>query len=85
MAVIQVQISTRTSDQVKEPIIYRLGRDFNVVPNIRRANVTEDYGFVEVDLEGSLEEVQRAISWLMTTGLTINAQQRSVGKDTDNL
>jgi hypothetical protein len=85
MAVITVQISTRTSDQVKEPILYRLGRDFNVIPNIRRANVTEDYGFAEVDLEGSLEEVQRAISWLMTTGLTINAQQRSVGKDTDNL
>ena len=55
------------------------------MPNIRRAQVTEDYGFVEVDIEGALEEVQRAISWLMTTGLHIHANQRSVGTDTVNL
>jgi hypothetical protein len=29
--------------------------------------------------------VQRAISWLHTTGLHIDAKQRSVGKDTVNL
>jgi hypothetical protein len=85
MAVITVQINSRTSDQVGEPIIYRLGKDYNVVTNIRRAQINEDYGFVEVDIEGSLEEVQRAISWLHTTGLHVNAVQRSVGKDTVNL
>ncbi len=85
MAVITVQISTRTSDQVDQPIVQRLIKDFDLVANIRRAQVNEDYGFIEVDLEGSLEEVQRAISWLHTTGLHIDAKQRSVGNDTDNL
>jgi hypothetical protein len=78
MAAITVQITTRTSDQVKQPILYRLGKDFDVVTNIKRAQITDDYGFAEVEIEGSLEEVQRAISWLMTTGLNIDAQQRSV-------
>ncbi len=78
MSVITVQIESRTSDQVRQPILYRLGKDFDVVTNIRRAQITDDYGFAEVDIEGSLEEVQRAISWLMTTGLHINALQRSV-------
>jgi L-aspartate semialdehyde sulfurtransferase ferredoxin len=85
MAVITVQINTRTSDQVKEPILYRLGKDFDVVTNIRRAQVTDDYGFAEVDIEGSLEEVQRAVSWLHTTGLNVNALQRSVGVNQENL
>lgn len=85
MAVITVQISTRTPEQVNQPILYRLGKEYDVVTNIRRAQVNEDYGFVEVDIEGSLEEVQRAISWLMTTGLAIDAKQRSVGVNTDNL
>lgn len=85
MAVITVQVNTRTSDQVKEPILYRLGKDFDVVTNIRRAQVTDDYGFAEVDIEGSLEEVQRAVSWLHTTGLNVNALQRSVGVNQDNL
>ena len=85
MPVITVQISTRTPEQVGQPILYRLGKEYDVVTNIRRAQVSEDYGFVEVDIEGSLEEVQRSISWLMTTGLNIDALQRSVGKDTQNL
>lgn len=78
MSVITVQLTTRTSDQVKQPILYRLGKDFDVVTNIRRAQVSDDYGFIEVDIEGSLEEVQRAISWLMTTGINVDAKQRSV-------
>jgi ABC-type methionine transport system ATPase subunit len=83
MPVITVQISTRTKDQVMQPILYRIGKDFNVVTNIRRAQVTEDYGFVEVDIEGTLEEVQRAISWLHTTGLHIDAKQRSVSDESN--
>jgi len=84
MAVITVHISTRTPEQAREPILYRLGKDFRVVYNIRRAQITEGSGFAEVDIEGPLEEVQRAISWLHTTGLTVDARQRSVG-DGSNL
>src|SRR5438132_14014578 len=73
MAAITVQISTRTPEQVREPILYRLGKEFDVVTNVRRAQVNEDFGFVEVEITGSLEEVQRAISWLMTTGLNVDA------------
>lgn len=85
MAVITVQITTRTSDQVREPILYRVSRDYKVITNLRRAQITEDYGFVEIDIEGELEEVQRAVSWLHTTGLHVDALQRSVGTDTVNL
>jgi ABC-type methionine transport system ATPase subunit len=85
MAAITVQLRSRTADQLKEPILYRVGKDFNVVTNIRRAQIADDFGFMEVDIEGSLEEVQRAVSWLHTTGLSVDAKQRSVGTDTDNL
>jgi hypothetical protein len=85
MPTVPVKITTRTSDQVKTPILYRLAREFNVVTNVRRAQITDDFGYVEVDLEGTLEEVQLAISWLHTTGLHVEAMQRSVGKDTVNL
>ena len=85
MPVITVEVSTRNPGQVNEPILHRLAKDFDVVTNIRRAQITDDYGFVEVDIEGSLEEVQRAVSWLHTTGLNVSAMQRSVGTDTVNL
>ena len=37
------------ADMVKEPVIYRLGRDFEIVTNIRRADVREDIGWVILD------------------------------------
>ena len=56
MPVITVQVATRTPEQAKEPILYKLAHDFNVVTNVRRAQIAEDYGFVEIDIEGTLEE-----------------------------
>ena len=59
MAVITVQINTRTSDQVKEPVLYRLGKDFNVVTNVRRAQVTEGalVGRGEATLLATIEQI----------------------------
>ncbi len=84
MPVIRVRIAARTADQAREPILYRLGKDFHIVTNLRRASLSEEGGYAEVDLEGPLEEVQRAIAWLHTTGLHVDALQRSVG-DGSNL
>jgi hypothetical protein len=78
MARIQVRVATRTPDQAGQPIIYRIGRDFRVVTNIRRAHVDDTGGFVDLDLEGALPDVQQAIAWLKTTGLSVEARERSV-------
>ncbi len=85
MASITVRITTRTPQQVCEPIMYRLVQKFLITPNILRAEVNEEKGFLELELSGELEEVQRTIAWLNTTGLYIDAIQRSFGKDTVNL
>lgn len=70
---------TANRDQVSEPILWRLGREFNVRVNLVKANVDTDFGWVQVSLEGPLEDIQRAIAWLMTTGLHVEAQERAVG------
>jgi L-aspartate semialdehyde sulfurtransferase ferredoxin len=70
---------TAGRDAVKEPWLWRLSRDFNVKVNVKKANVDEDFGWVQVELEGAVEEIQRATAWLMTTGLHVEALQRSVG------
>ena len=54
---------------VAEPIIWRLGRLFNVVTNIRRARITEDYGYVLLSVEGSTEEVTQTKDYLRSLGL----------------
>lgn len=49
---------------VTEPIIYNLGRKFELITNIRRANVTDDQGWVILELEGDQDEIERGIAWV---------------------
>lgn len=67
------------SDMAKEPWLWRISKEFNVKVNIIRANVDTDFGFLQVELTGPIEDVQRTIAWLMTTGLQVESQERAVG------
>lgn len=70
---------TAGKDAVREPLIWRLNREFNVKANILKANIDTDFGWMQLELEGEVEEIQRATAWLMTTGLHVDAQQRAIG------
>lgn len=63
---------TFSAEMVREPIIYRLGHDFDVVTNIRRADVRSDVGWVVLELEGSEEEIQRGLDWVSNTGVRVD-------------
>lgn len=69
MAVQSVEINAR-QETVGLPILWRLNKLFNVVPNLHRARVTEDFGYALLDLEGSTLEVEQAVNYLRTLGLT---------------
>lgn len=77
MAEVDINLTAHHS-AVTEPWLWRLGKDFNVKVNILKANIDTEYGWVQVRLEGAVEDIQRATAWLMTTGLHVDALQRSV-------
>ena len=60
------------AEMVKEPVIYRLGRDFEIVTNIRRADVREDIGWVVLELDGEDSEIERGLAWVDTTGVRVD-------------
>jgi ABC-type methionine transport system ATPase subunit len=64
--------------QAREPWIWRLCTEFDVKVNVLRAQIEPEAGWVEIELEGALESVQRATAWLHTTGLHVDPVQRSV-------
>ncbi|MEA2554530.1 MAG: L-aspartate semialdehyde sulfurtransferase ferredoxin [Fimbriimonadaceae bacterium] len=70
---------TAGKEHVGQPWIWRLCREFDVKVNIRKASIDTDYGWVQLELEGPVEEIQRSIAWLMTTGLHVESLQRAVG------
>jgi ABC-type methionine transport system ATPase subunit len=56
---------------VKEPVIYQLGRKFEIVTNIRRADVTKDQGWVLLEVSGEAEELDRGIEFLESKGVKV--------------
>ena len=57
--------------QIKEPLIYNIGQKFKVVTNIRKANVTSDYGWVLLEVEGDLEEIKKSEAYLNEFGIIV--------------
>ena len=57
---------TYEQEMIKEPIISMLSKDFDLVTNIRRADVREDMGWVVLEIEGEEDEIQKALDWVAT-------------------
>lgn len=57
---------------IKQPVIYRMGHDFEVVTNIRRADVQEGVGWVILEVEGELEEIERSLEWVRSLGVRVD-------------
>jgi ABC-type methionine transport system ATPase subunit len=60
-----------TQHLIQEPLLYNLGRNFRVVPNIRKAQVDEDKAVMTLELEGEGADVEGAIAWLKEKGADI--------------
>jgi hypothetical protein len=59
-------------DLVTQPVIYNMGKEFHVVTNIRRANVTRERGWVILEITGGDEEIERAIGWAKAQGVRVD-------------
>jgi len=57
---------------ITEPIIYNLGQQFNVITNIRRADVSEDKGWVVLELEGEENDIEQGIAWVTSKGVRVD-------------
>jgi hypothetical protein len=60
------------------PIIYELGKQFHIITNIRRADVTEDRGWVILELEGDLGEIERGLAWVSSQGVRVDPVQGDI-------
>jgi hypothetical protein len=63
---------TFVEELIKEPVIWKLGREFEIVTNIRRADVTDARGWVILELDGEREEIDRGLEWVESQGVRID-------------
>lgn len=60
---------------VTEPVIYYLGHDFRVVTNIRRADITEDRGWVVLEIEGAEDDIEQGLAWVTAKGVKVEPEE----------
>jgi hypothetical protein len=69
---------TYPSPLVKEPVLYLLGKKFDLVTNIRGANISNDMGLLALELEGPPNEIDQAVYWLRAQGITVEPIEKNV-------
>lgn len=56
---------------IKEPVIFTMAKKYDVVPNIRRARVTETVGEMILELDGEEENLEKGIKYLKERGVEV--------------
>jgi ABC-type methionine transport system ATPase subunit len=70
---IQVRVKlTFPESLVRTPVLARLVRDFDVEPNIRRADVEEHRGWILCELVGQAQSIEQALVWLRQEGIEVD-------------
>ncbi len=60
-------------NMIKEPIMFLVARDNNLLLNIRRAKITAEAGEATIELEGELPAIEKAEKTLRQKGVGVDA------------
>lgn len=77
MAKIKVRL-TFPEKLINEPVIYNLGHKFQVITNIKRANVEEKVGWVILELTGETDEIEKGIAWIKEVGVRVDPVEADI-------
>jgi len=56
---------------IKEPVVFTMAKKYDIMPNIRRARVTESVGEIILELEGKEENLEKGIQSLIKQGVSV--------------
>ena len=56
---------------IQEPVIYNLGRSYDIVTNIRRANVEDVVGWVILEVDGEPDAIAAGVRYLEELGVQV--------------
>ncbi|MDP6509421.1 MAG: NIL domain-containing protein [Chloroflexota bacterium] len=67
-----------TAEKVGLPIIDTISKRFDLVSNIRRADVQDHHGWVILQLDGEQEDIDAAIDWVRKQGVDVDPVEGDV-------
>jgi ABC-type methionine transport system ATPase subunit len=61
-----------TPETITEPIIHTISQQFNLVTNIRQADLAEDRGWIIVEIDGAEKDIEDGIAWAISKGVRVD-------------
>jgi ABC-type methionine transport system ATPase subunit len=61
-----------------EPVIWRMSEEFNLVFNIRQADLENGFGWIMLELEGNDEKLTDGLRWLEQRGVIVAPIEQDV-------
>lgn len=58
-------------EQIKEPVVFTMAKKFDIMPNIRKARVTETVGEMMLEMEGTEKNLEQGIKFLESHGIKV--------------
>jgi hypothetical protein len=71
MSQVRVKL-TFPESEVRRAVLATLVRQFDVEPNIRRADVEEHRGWIICEIDGEALQVDAALAWLRDEGISVD-------------
>ncbi len=62
---------TFPQDLVKKPLTFQMAKKYDIMPNIRRAKVTETIGEIVLELDGKPEDLEKGLKFLKKAGVIV--------------
>lgn len=56
---------------IKQPVTFKMAKKYDIIPNIRRAKVTETIGELVLELEGEQKNIEKGIKYLIRLGVDV--------------
>ena len=69
---------TFPKDIIDRPLIWEIGRKFEIVTNIRQASVSKEIGLVGLELSGEDSEIEKAVKFLTDNGVSVEPVELNV-------
>jgi len=63
---------------IKEPVTFKMAKKYGIIPNIRRARVTEKIGEMILDLDGEEKNVEKGFKYLAKFGVKIEPVEEDI-------
>ena len=65
-------------DQIREPVIWEVGKRFDLMTNIRSADVQADIAWAVLELDGEKQDLEQGLKWVEELGVRVDPVEDSI-------